>query len=125
MATEQVQADQADAPPVEKPDDSSGGAATAVQIRPPRGRTTPARPRVDRLPPWKVLLHNDAVNEFGYVIETIVALTALNPQQALLRTMEAHQTGLALLVSTHREYAELLKEQFASKRLRVTIEPER
>lgn len=116
MAAKQDQMEQADAPI--QGSDSSGGTATAVKTR-------PAPPKVDRLPPWKVLLHNDNVNEFGYVIETIVELTALNPQQALLRTVEAHKTGLALLISTHREYAELLHEQFASKRLKVTIEPER
>ncbi|HRP63306.1 MAG TPA: ATP-dependent Clp protease adaptor ClpS [Phycisphaerales bacterium] len=32
-----------------------------------------APPRVDRMPPWKVLLHNDDVNEIGFVIETIRA----------------------------------------------------
>ena len=123
MATKQDQAEQS-AAPVET-DDSSGGSGppgTAVATRP---MTRPDRPKVDRLPPWKVLLHNDDVNDFGYVIETITELTTLNPQQALLRTVEAHKTGLALLLSTHREYAELLHEQFMSKRLNVTIEPDR
>ena len=83
-----------------------------------------APPKVDRLPPWKVLLHNDDVNEAGYVVEAIMELTALEPQAALLRMVEAHKTGVALLVTTHREHAELLAEQFASKRLTVTIEPE-
>ena len=71
-----------------------------------------------------MLLHNDDVNEAGYVVEAIMELTALEPQAALLRMVEAHKTGVALLVTTHREHAELLAEQFASKRLTVTIEPE-
>ena len=120
MATKQEQAEQSQEH-IEH-DESSSGGGTAVATKP---RTSPAPPRVDRLPPWKVLLHNDEVNDFGYVIETIVELTTLNPQQALLRTIEAHKTGLALLISAHREYAELLCEQFASKRLNVTIEPDR
>ncbi|MCH7572875.1 MAG: hypothetical protein IH891_08175 [Planctomycetes bacterium] len=37
--------------------------------------------------------------------------------------LEAHKSGLALLLSTHREHAELLQEQFTSKRLTVTIQP--
>ena len=94
-----------------------GGTATIT-----RPETAP--PKVDRLPPWKVLLHNDDVNEAGYVVEAIMELTALEPQAALLRMVEAHKTGVALLVTTHREHAELLAEQFASKRLTVTIEPE-
>lgn len=97
-----------------------GGGGTAVRTRP---RTVP--PRVDHLPQWKVLLHNDDVNEIGYVVETIIELIAVNPIQALLQTLEAHKSGLALLITTHRERAELLCEQFGSKRLTVTIEPDR
>ena len=83
----------------------------------------PARPRSRRLPAWNVLLHNDDVNDMLYVADTIVELTTLNRHDAVLRMFEAHQTGLSLLVQTHREHAELLGEQFTSKRLTVTIEP--
>jgi ATP-dependent Clp protease adaptor protein ClpS len=83
-----------------------------------------ARPRVGKLPPWKVLLHNDDINDMGFVIEAIVELTTLAPQLALIRTIEAHKTGVSMLLCTHREYAELLQEQFASKGLVVTIEPD-
>jgi ATP-dependent Clp protease adaptor protein ClpS len=102
--------------------DGGGDSATATAVQP---RTRPAPPRVDHLPPWKVLLHNDDHNEVGYVVETIIELLSVNPAQALLQTLEAHKSGLALLVTTHRERAELLCEQFASKRLTVTIEPDR
>ncbi|UCD74395.1 MAG: ATP-dependent Clp protease adaptor ClpS [Phycisphaerales bacterium] len=97
-----------------------GGSGGTVTIT--RPKTSP--PRVKQLPPWKVLLHNDDVNEAGYVVEAIIELTTLEPQAALLRMLEAHRTGVALLLTTHREHAELLSEQFASKRLTVTIEPE-
>ena len=36
---------------------------------------------------------------------------------------EAHETGIALLLVTHKERAELYQEQFQSKGLTVTIEP--
>ena len=85
--------------------------------------TTPTRPRARRLPPWRVLLHNDDVNEMPYVVEAIVALTALNLHDAVDCMLEAHRRGLALLLTTHREHAELISEQFRSKRLIVTIEP--
>ena len=100
------------------PKGSGGGAAV-------RTRPRPAPPRVEHLPQWKILLHNDNVNEIGYVVDTIIELIAVNPIQALLQTLEAHKSGLALLMMTHRERAELLCEQFASKRLTVTIEPDR
>ena len=94
-----------------------GGQATILKTR-------PAAPKVGRLPPWKVLLHNDDVNDMDFVIDTIVELTTLNRHAATVRTLEAHKTGVALLLMTHREHAELLSEQFTSKKLTVTIEPE-
>lgn len=75
------------------------------------------------LPPWKVLLHNDDKNEMGFVVLSIIELTTLNEQDAVQRTIEAHKTGVALLVVTHKERAELYQDQFTSKGLTVTIEP--
>ncbi len=88
-----------------------------------RPAVQPAEPVVDRLPPFKVILHNDAVNDMIYVVETICDLTPLNPHTATTAMMEAHKTGAALLLTTHRERAELYIEQFKSKRLNVSIEP--
>src|SRR5687767_12598024 len=99
---------------------SPGGGSTATMVK-----TRPAPPKVNRMPPWNVLLHNDAVNEIGYVVETVIELVKVNPRQALFQTLEAHKCGIALLLTTHREHAELLAEQFMSKRLTVTIEPDR
>jgi ATP-dependent Clp protease adaptor protein ClpS len=96
----------------------TGNAGTATLTR-----TETSPPAVDRLPPWKVLLHDDDVNDIQYVVDTVHELTTLRRTEAILRTFVAHHTGISLLLSTHREHAELLEEQFASKRLKVTIEP--
>ncbi|MCS7014503.1 MAG: ATP-dependent Clp protease adaptor ClpS [Gemmatales bacterium] len=82
-----------------------------------------AKGRVDRLPPYKLLLHNDDVNDMAYVVQTIQELTALSREEATQRMLEAHKNGVALLLVTHKERAELYAEQFASKGLTVTIEP--
>ncbi len=76
-----------------------------------------------QLPPYKVLLHNDDVNSFEHVIASILKVTTLKPQEAILRTLEAHESGLALLLTTHRERAELYIDQFASLKLTATTEP--
>jgi ATP-dependent Clp protease adapter protein ClpS len=68
-------------------------------------------------------LHNDDKNEFGFVIVTVMELTPLGEQEAKNRTNEANETGVALLLVTHKERAELYMEQFESKGLTVTIEP--
>ena len=87
-------------------------------------KTRPSAPRARRLPPWKVLLHNDDVNDMLYVTQTITDLTTLGRREAVERMLEAHNRGLALLLVTHREHAELLSEQFTSKHVTVTIEPD-
>lgn len=96
---------------------------SATATADPKKRKSPAKIPPKPLPPWRVLLHNDDVNEMLYVVETIVGLTPLNAEQAAQRTLEAHQSGIALLLTTHKERAELYQEQFQSKHLTVTIEP--
>ena len=81
-------------------------------------------PKRKRLPPYKLLLHNDDFNELDDVVRVIVKLAALTLQEARERTKEAHETGVALLLITHKERAELYQEQFSSMRLTTTIEPD-
>lgn len=97
----------------------NGGVATKAK---PHKKHAPAKKPPTHLPPWKVLLHNDDKNDMVYVIETIVALTPLKEQEAVLRMKEADETGVALLLTTHKERAELYQDQFESKGLTVTIE---
>lgn len=75
------------------------------------------------LPRWQCLLVNDDVNDMEYVAETIIELTRISLVDACRRMLEAHETGAALLMVTHREHAELLQEQFRSRRLVLAIEP--
>jgi len=82
------------------------------------------QPKTRIPPPYKVILHNDDVNDMEYVVETICRLTPLNVEQAVEKMMEAHLKGMALLLVCHRERAELYQEQFRSCRLTVTIEPD-
>ncbi|MBC7785192.1 MAG: ATP-dependent Clp protease adaptor ClpS [Burkholderiales bacterium] len=92
------------------------GAGTATKSKP---ALKPPKP----LPLWKVLLHNDDKNDMKFVMSSILELTPLTEQDALLRMKEAHDTGVALILVTHKERAELYQEQFQSKGLVVTIEP--
>jgi len=97
------------------------GASTATA---PVKKPVPSRVVPKQLPPFKVLLHNDDVNTFEHVIHSILQLTKLTVEDAVIRTLEAHETGVALLLVTHRERAELYLEQFASLKLTITIEPD-
>ena len=86
----------------------------------------PARParKPKQLPPYKVLLHNDEVNTFDHVIRSVVELAALAPEEAIIKAIEAHETGVSLLLVTHLERAELYVDQFATKKITVTTEPD-
>ncbi|MCP4247485.1 MAG: ATP-dependent Clp protease adaptor ClpS [bacterium] len=95
------------------------GNATAVATRP-----KPAPPKPKMLPPYKVLLHNDDVNDVEHVIRCIIKLTHLTLEEAIERTLQAHTGKVALLLVTHRERAELYCEQFATFQLTVTAEPD-
>jgi ATP-dependent Clp protease adaptor protein ClpS len=102
------------------PEAPAGATATKAKTkRKPKPKQKPPQP----LPPWKVLLHNDDKNGMDYVVLTIIELTPLNEQDAVGRMVEAHKTGVAMLLVTHKERAELYQEQFQSKGLSVTIEP--
>jgi ATP-dependent Clp protease adaptor protein ClpS len=101
--------------------DQTSGTATAKPKR--ATKKAPQKKPPQMMPPWKVLLHNDDKNDMMFVVNTVVELTPLNEQDAELRTVEAHKTGVSLLLTTHKERAELYQEQFTSKGLVVTIEP--
>lgn len=78
----------------------------------------------DVLPPYKVILHNDEVNDMLRVVQVICNLTPLSVEEATDRMLEAHHTGCSVLLVTHKERAELYVDQFASCRITVTAEPD-
>ena len=81
----------------------SGGpadVATATRVAP---KKAPARVKPRKLPPYKVLLHNDDVSTFEHVILSIVDLTPLSTEAAFEKTLIAHDRGLVLLLVTHKE----------------------
>ncbi len=100
---------------VSSPEADSQGGTAVLPVAP--------APKPRRLPGWAVLLHNDDANEITFVVRCVVEIARLPVPEALDRTVEADKAGLALLVVTHREHAELLQEQFTSRGLTVTIEP--
>src|SRR3982751_3557159 len=102
--------------------DSDAAGSTATKPKGAR-KVSPKKKPPQPLPPWKVLLHNDDKNTHQFVVLSIVELTPLNEQEAKQRMMEADKTGVALLLTTHKERAELYQEQFQSKGMTVTIEP--
>lgn len=81
-----------------------------------------AKPVSRLLPPYKVLLHNDDVNDMLFVVQKVIELTPLSSDEAIERMVEAHHSGVCVLLVTHKERAELYCEQFACYRMIVTAE---
>ncbi len=98
---------------------SDGGDEAVAAVARPK-----ARPVSRRLPPFKLLLHNDDVNDMLFVVEKVFELTPLTVEEAVERMIEAHHSGVALLLVTHKERAELYQEQFRTYDLMTSIEPD-
>ena len=77
------------------------------------------------MPMYKVLLHNDDHNPMEYVVEVLVkTIPAMTPQQAFDIMMEAHTSGMALVIVVNQEHAEFYKQQLQMHGLTSTIEPD-
>ncbi len=100
-----------------EPYEQNGQGSTALKEKP-----AAVEPRLDELPPFKVLLHNDEDNDMLYVVSTLVELAPVNRVKAMQIMLEAHTNGASLVVVTHKERAELYVEQFHSKGLFATLE---
>ena len=85
--------------------------------------------RTELAPRWKVLLLDDDVTTFEFVIHLLVSLFHKEIQEAIRLTFEVHETGSALITVTGLERAELYVEQVRSMArpqgfpLTATIEP--
>lgn len=99
--------------------EGAGEGRVAVAEKPAPAKT---RGPVDALPLFKVLLHNDSVNTIEHVVDSIIELTPLDHGRAVEVTLEADSSGVALVLVTHQERAELYRDQFQTKKLTVTIE---
>lgn len=93
--------------------------------------TTPVKPKhrtygpVSHLPKWKVILHNDDINDALDVAKSVHRITQMDKFEAARKTQEAHESGIAFLLATHQERAELYRDQFAFCKphpITVTIE---
>jgi ATP-dependent Clp protease adaptor protein ClpS len=75
-------------------------------------------------PNYKVLLHNDEHNGMEYVVHVLLGtVPQLSQPQAINVMMEAHEYGMALVITCPQEHAEFYCETLKSHGLTSTIEP--
>ncbi len=75
------------------------------------------------LGPWAVVVHNDNINTFNFVILCLQQIARLETGIAIAKTNEIHHDGASSVTHTHREHAELIRDRLKSRGLTVTIEP--
>ncbi|ERN43000.1 hypothetical protein KR51_00003110 [Rubidibacter lacunae KORDI 51-2] len=76
-------------------------------------------------PRYRVLLHNDDFNPMEYVVQVLIqTVPGLTQPQAVSIMMEAHNTGVALVITCALEHAEFYCETLQNKGLASTIEPD-
>ena len=64
-----------------------------------------------RLPPYNVVILNDEEHTFDYVIELLTRLFAHPLSTAKELTWKIHNSGRAVVYTTHKEKAELKRDQ--------------
>src|SRR5262245_3429163 len=69
---------------------------------------------VKRLPPYAVVLHNDDINGFDYVIGVLRKVFNYGRLKAFWLTLKAHVTGRSVVWSGSLELAELKADQIRS-----------
>ena len=83
--------------------------STATAPRTDTGEQSEIRTR--KLPPYNVIILNDEEHTFEYVIEVLTTLFAHPLQAAEVLTWRIHNSGRAVVYTTHKEKAELKRDQ--------------
>ena len=91
--------------------------------------------RTRRQPPYAVILHNDELNTFGFVMTVLQKVFGYSHEKCFQLMMEAHTSGRSVVWTGSLEVAELKADQIHScgsdpdaqaggaEPLRVTVEP--
>ena len=84
-------------------------------LEPPKKETSPeTRERTKLAPRWRVILHDDPITTFEFVLEVLQSVFKKSRAEAWRITQEAHTTGSALVTVTSFEEGELRCEQVRS-----------
>ncbi len=76
-------------------------------------------------PRYRVLLHNDDFNSMEYVVQILISTVAsLTQPEAVNIMMEAHISGIALVITCAQEHAEFYCETLKNNGLTSTMEPD-
>jgi ATP-dependent Clp protease adaptor protein ClpS len=87
----------------------SGGPATAVKSSPKQKQRKKQRPQ--QLPPYNVVLLDDDDHSYEYVIEMLAKIFGHSIERAYGMAKEVDSSGRVIVLTTHKELAELKRDQ--------------
>lgn len=88
---------------------SSGSSSSAVAE--PKASV---RKKTDQLPPYNVVLLDDDEHTIDYVVEMLQSVFGHPPEKGFLLAQEVDETGRVIVLTTHREKAELKRDQISA-----------
>lgn len=91
----------------------AGGNTTTVE----KAKSAPkssASGKTDKLPPYNVVLLDDDHHTYAYVIEMLGKLFGHDPQKAFKMAEEVDMKGRVIVLTTHKEKAELKRDQITA-----------
>lgn len=94
-------------------DTSAPTAEPPAAPSPEKPKASPAQ-KVDRLPPYNVVLLDDDHHTYDYVIEMLGVVFAYDKTKAFKLAKEVDTNGRVILLTTHKEKAELKRDQVAA-----------
>ena len=77
----------------------------------PKAAKTSAKRKPSLLPPFHVILLNDDDHTFEYVMEMLKVLFAHSEEKGYVMAKEVDRSGRVIVLTTHREMAELKRDQ--------------
>jgi ATP-dependent Clp protease adaptor protein ClpS len=87
-------------------EEATGGTVVAPRKASPSKKRKPAL-----MPPFNVILLNDDDHTYEYVIEMLKVLFAYSDEKGYQLAREVDSQGRVILLTTHRELAELKRDQ--------------
>lgn len=83
----------------------------ATETQPKRRTTRRRKNKPKKLPPWNVVLLDDNDHSYEYVIEMLKAIFGYDEPKGYTLAREVDTKGRVILLTTHKEHAELKREQ--------------
>lgn len=93
--------------------DPGEGETVVTTLSEPKSRTH-EETSTRKLPPYHVIVLNDEEHTFEYVIDLLTKLFAHSLTTAEALTWKIHNSGRAVVYTTHKEKAELKRDQVLS-----------